>query len=1200
MDGIPSFLKPYISKARLLKGSLQEIEFSGPTYQVKVLDPESSEELWVFLQLNAQGGLREGFCSCQESDQGGCWHLALAYLGLFDRKHLPLHFRFSLSFWSVLGDLLWERYGTAKLSQAKGWKRKGIEVSVQTKEGMEVLEEIFSPQKSETEENSIKFSNLSPGEIEAWESGEPSAELAFELSCWADFAKYLFLLDLKHPLVVVFPEKGEQLPSSVKIEHRDFTLTVGLSTQDWELLIPTLNSIKGNLHVFNRLRDLVKKVIYEPTEGAFHLVKLERKTPRGKGVALGKWTYVSGKGFYPSSSDLPKIVSGEEVEEFLKGGFEELESLISGIEWHQTPVEVHYHLHFDEMWNLHLDPYLFEVGDLARPESRLWGRYCYLTDRGVYKLNSATFGKVPAFISATDVPDFVRLQAAWLNQQEGFAVHVGNLETRIGYHVDGRGHLHFKKAAIEHTSATKEFGPWTYLEGQGFFQKTPASGDLSLLLQHPINADRISSFIRSNQIELTLVPGFFLEEDPLSDVGIEVHLKKENRIDIYPHYVLQPKYHEVPWRLYDEWIYLQDYGFFELPFSKRLPERIREPLSIHLEEFRSFFEKEMPSFAPWIRTIDPSLSPARSVRLILSSIQEGPHHSWMVKLTYASELGEIPLADIVKALQKRHPFLFSSAGRLDLHHERFKWLKKLAPNALDGEGILQLSTADLIRLHAFQEIIAKGPTSDLFREVIELKKTPPCIYSELKSNLRPYQKKGVEWLFSLYSYFLGGLLCDEMGLGKTHQAMGLLAAVRHLRPDAKFLVICPTSVLYHWEDKLREFFPSLRFRLFHGPTRRKELEMDCDLFLTSYGISRTEHELLSHVRFDLVIFDEIQVAKNHRSKLFRGLEKLQADVKIGLTGTPIENRLRELKTIFDLVLPGYMPSEADYLRQIVKPIEKEHDMLQKGLLHRLTYPFILRRQKVDVLIDLPAKTEAIAHCNLHPSQEKLYQEVLLYQRDQLLVEIFDPSKSVPFLHVFSLLSRLKQICDHPALYYKTPDAYKKYHSGKWDLFVELLKEARESCQKVVVYSQYLGMLDIIERYLAEEGIGFASLRGTTRDRKEQIALFSTDPSCEVFVASLKAGGLGIDLTAASVVIHYDRWWNAARENQATDRAHRFGQQKGVQVFKLVTKHTFEERIHQIIERKKELMEETIGVDDHDVLKAFTRDELYQLLLTPDD
>jgi SNF2 family DNA or RNA helicase len=211
----------------------------------------------------------------------------------------------------------------------------------------------------------------------------------------------------------------------------------------------------------------------------------------------------------------------------------------------------------------------------------------------------------------------------------------------------------------------------------------------------------------------------------------------------------------------------------------------------------------------------------------------------------------------------------------------------------------------------------------------------------------------------------------------------------------------------------------------------------------------------------------------------------------------------------------------------------------------------------------------------------------------------DSSNKSSYLHVFSLLTSLKQLCDHTAVYHKDVANYKKYTSGKWELFIELLSQAREAQKKVVVFSQYLGMLDIIELYLQEIQIGYAGIRGSTVRREEEIKRFQTDPQCEVFVASLQAAGLGIDLTAASIVIHYDRWWNAARENQATDRVHRIGQTRGVQVFKLLTLGTFEERIDAMIERKASLMEDVIGSDDQLAIKSFTREELIELLSLPE-
>ncbi len=216
-------------------------------------------------------------------------------------------------------------------------------------------------------------------------------------------------------------------------------------------------------------------------------------------------------------------------------------------------------------------------------------------------------------------------------------------------------------------------------------------------------------------------------------------------------------------------------------------------------------------------------------------------------------------------------------------------------------------------------------------------------------------------------------------------------------------------------------------------------------------------------------------------------------------------------------------------------------------------------------------------------------------RQRLLDDLADASKAVPYIHIFAVLSQLKQICNHPAAYLKDVINYQKHHSGKWELFVELLSEARNSGQKVVVFSQYLAMLDLFEVYLKDQGVGFASVRGATVDRASEIRRFNHEPHCEVFLGSLQAVGLGVDLTAGSVVIHYDRWWNAARENQATDRVHRIGQTRGVQVFKLVTKGTFEERIDELIMKKGRLMEEVVSADPEDIVKRLSRHELMELL-----
>jgi superfamily II DNA or RNA helicase len=1191
MQHIPPHLKPFIAKAKQIysEAGTTEISFSGPTYQVRVIDPKTKQEFWTFLQLDSNDEAQDCFCSCQDSEQGGCWHLAFSILALFDKHKLPLHKRFSASFWNAIGHVWMERYGNEEPQE--GWEGTSF-----TPEGEKHFQLLGMKSLLETEENSLKFSNLSGEEIQAWREGHPSLELVFELCFWSDFVKQLMIYSERHLLEVEFRGKGGALPDELAIKSSDFEIIYSMEKRDWKGLIPALNSVKSNLKTHNLLQDFCTAISYDPQLGAFQFT-LKKHQEKG-GILIEGWRYISQEGFFPTDFPYSQELSGKSVELFLDQYFFEIGPLMKGVKWTLEPAEVKYHLEFDEMWGLLIDPYIEKPQDLQDPQTRLWGPFSYLPALGFCRIKKDEIPDLPSLVLENDLPDFIRKYSYWLNRYEGFEVHLGSLEAQSSYRIDKQGALSFQRNFPSGPRKGKEFGPWIYVKGEGFYQRSSASAPLPLDLNTLLRADLVAGFIRSNKKELELIPKFFSDMAPFKEVFLEVTFDEKERILVEPHYVLAPKFKDAEYRFYEDWVYMEGVGFCEIPADQRLPDKAKEPFWVSSKDAAPFMEKELPGLRHWVQKIDPELVPPNVQQLILDSLEEGPFHSWILQIHYQTDRGAIPFQVVYDAVKKKKPFVFSKNGLLDLSQNRFLWLKRLRPEAVQlmEEGIrLQFSTIELLRLHAFEELVARGDALELFNEVIELKKSPPFDCRELQASLRPYQDIGAKWLFTLYSYLLGGLLCDEMGLGKTHQSMGLMASVRSLRPHAKFLVVCPTSVLYHWEDRLKEFFPSLKILTFHGPFRKVPEEGDFSLLLTSYGIVRTETEWLSSHRFDVAVYDEIQVAKNHRSKLYGALQQVQADVKIGLTGTPIENRLRELKALFDLVLPGYMPSEGDYAHLIVKPIEKQGSLKQKGFLQRLIRPFVLRRRKQEVLTDLPSKTEEIARCDLAPSQERLYREVLLLHRDELVSEIFNDKKGIPYLHVFALLARLKQICDHPALYFKKPEEYHKHHSGKWDLFVELLEEARESGQKVVVYSQYLGMLDIIETYLQEHGIGFASLRGSTVDRKGQISRFAKDPSCEVFVASLKAAGLGIDLTAASVVIHYDRWWNAARENQATDRVHRYGQSRGVQVFKLVTKNTFEERIHQIIERKRELMEASIGVDDHEVLKAFTREELFQLL-----
>jgi SNF2 family DNA or RNA helicase len=282
----------------------------------------------------------------------------------------------------------------------------------------------------------------------------------------------------------------------------------------------------------------------------------------------------------------------------------------------------------------------------------------------------------------------------------------------------------------------------------------------------------------------------------------------------------------------------------------------------------------------------------------------------------------------------------------------------------------------------------------------------------------------------------------------------------------------------------------------------------------------------------------------------------------------------------------------------VKPIENQKDEEKRAQLSNLISPFMLRRKKESVLKDLPPKIEDTRTCTLSEDQVKLYRDAVSHKGDELMKNLKQEEKTIPYIHIFALLNLLKQICNHPSLVQGEIDDYQDLQSGKWDLFRELLEESLQSGQKVVIYSQFLAMISIMEKYLTEKEIDFVSLTGKTVNREKVIDRFNRDPACRVFVGSLKAGGVGIDLVAASVVIHYDRWWNAAKEDQATDRVHRIGQKRGVQVFKLVTEGTLEEKIAALILKKRNLMDSVIGESDPAVMKSFTRKELIELLAIP--
>lgn len=575
--------------------------------------------------------------------------------------------------------------------------------------------------------------------------------------------------------------------------------------------------------------------------------------------------------------------------------------------------------------------------------------------------------------------------------------------------------------------------------------------------------------------------------------------------------------------------------------------------------------------------------------------------SCTISIKYVKGGHVIPLSDITFAKKKKKRFIFSDKYLVDCCSPGIR-SAHIVSKGSQSDGTVTLSRAALLQFRGTslstcfsgEETLVKQIRNMLeFKSAAELKKL-----TKYNGVLRSYQEKGVQWLLFLYDNAFGGLLCDDMGLGKTHQVLAFIASVKeHRSSTGTVLIVCPTTVVSHWTKVVDQFSPSLKVITYHSSDRLQLLDEKHDILLTTYGVLRNDLDILTNFHFNIAVFDEAQLLKNKETSISFAAAAIKANVKIGLTGTPIENSIRDLKSLFNITLPGLLSTNQDDEDTLTHEIDDDN-LNKKAVSHlkRLTAPFILRRLKQTVLDELPPKIEDRRTCSLSTDQFSMYQTAIENRAKPLLETINNGSNPVPYMHIFSLLNYLKQVCNHPALTTEDPvKNYELYESEKWELFKELLEESIGSGQKVVVFSQYLGMIDIIDAYLQKMSIGHVTLTGASKKRNELINKFAKDDQCKIFVGSLKAGGVGIDLVAGSVVIHYDRWWNAAREDQATDRVHRIGQTRGVQVFKLVTEGTVEDTIDKIIERKKQLSSKILVEDSPDVLKQFTREDLVELL-----
>ena len=1195
------------AECALKSGYVRSIEFSGSTYLIEVYAPEEQKSFWPFLQFDEGGKLKDAFCSCEAEE--GCVHLASAYLKIFGSSAKPLHLRFERSFWNQIGRLFGSHTGyDERFLEKKGGghyvyhNEVQFEIEAKTEMAKERLDRLVEKRRRETPENSIKFSNISQEEIAHWKEGRPGPELRYVLSFWSDLAQWM--MSLSEESVWQFTEDQEGYPTCIDIDFPPFRVRFEIKTKDLPLLIPSLDGVGSPLKAIHTSEKEVDQITFDPESGSFTIQhRFARPAAEDQHMLpLEGWAYLPGVGFHPKNGHSllgRDEISRENAARFLD---EFPQQIARFIPIHETLLSLNYKMHFDAHRNWHFEAYLFEPGDLTRPRSILLGRYVFLEDKGFYPIRESLFEETQKILRPADVSSFVNHHRIWLNGQEGFQTHLASIEAHLSYTLKD-GILRFYTKESADTSGGTDFGDWIYYARQGFFSKKHARLGLAVRPGLEVREENIANFIKTHQEELETIPRFFISNLPLAARGLEVGVNSPSSLYIKPVYTLLPAYKDSQVQFFGDFVYLVGEGFCEMPLAMRIPEAYKNPLIVPQHALHHFLESEFPSLKKYLFKLDAALKPPHQCALTVHYLARTSGGPLKAQLYYHTENGKIAVTDLLQAIEHKRRYCFTEAGLIDTQSDLFQWMRHFKnPYHIEAQTV-ELSTMEFIRLDAslgFLGPIEDNPTAaitrGLIKELREFTSHEVPNLKGLKSELRLYQQTGLHWLWFLYRHGLSGLLCDDMGLGKTHQAMALIAGAMNSPSTEKhhYLVVCPTSVIYHWQDKLETFLPHLSVQTFHG-VKRSLSRGTGGLILTSYGILRSEQKMFETIPFDVAIFDEVQLAKNPSSRVHEALKKVKARTRIGLSGTPIENNLRELKALFDVVLPGYMPSEARFRELFIHPIERDANEEKRALLSQIIRPFVLRRRKSEVLQELPEKSEDKSYCDLSAEQKKLYQETLSQNRDDLMVSLNDPSAPVNYVHVFSLLSRLKQICDHPALVHKDPAHYKKYQSGKWDLFVELLEEARESEQKVVIFSQYLYMLDIFENYLKTRGWGYAQIRGDTIKRREELKRFQEDPSCVVFIGSLQAAGLGIDLTAASVVILYDRWWNAARENQAIDRVHRIGQKWGVQVYKLITKNTIEEKIDKMITRKGRLLEEVVTSDDQALLKKFSRSELIELL-----
>ncbi len=563
----------------------------------------------------------------------------------------------------------------------------------------------------------------------------------------------------------------------------------------------------------------------------------------------------------------------------------------------------------------------------------------------------------------------------------------------------------------------------------------------------------------------------------------------------------------------------------------------------------------------------------------------------------------VPLKEIRRAILNWQDTIMLDDGTFG--HIPEEWVKQyslLLRTGKEVKGVLQVS-----KLHytLLEDILDK--LDDKGRQEVELRKKKLLEYDsvekvplsrEIKASLRPYQLSGFHWLQALDELSWGGCLADDMGLGKTLQTISFIQFLKDKYPGSTQLVVCPTSLIFNWESELKKFCPSIKYHVNYGGQREftESHFEEYDVVLTSYGLVRNDIDSLSGFLWQYIILDESQAIKNPDARITKAVQKLKSVNRIILSGTPVQNNTFDLFSQFNFLNPGLLGNREFFNREFAGPIDKDGNREKAQHLRKLVHPFTLRRTKEQVAKDLPEKTVTILWCSMEAGQRKLYNTIRDGYRNKLLKKIDDEGIGRAGMDVLEALLRLRQICDHPALVLKDEkDDHEKHGSVKIE---EILREVTENAggHKLLIFSQFTEMLKLIRVQFEENGVSHCYLDGSTplKKRQEEVERFQSDETVQAFLISLKAGGVGLNLTVADYVYIVDPWWNPAAEQQAIDRAHRIGQKRNVFAYKMICKDSVEEKILQLQERKKKLADDLIQ-EDAGFVKTLTRDDVAFLL-----